>query len=163
MEVYRYKDVIIDPHLALKDIGKTVYYGGSPSECLRNANEDRNFKTLVKVFPFNDYPFSLEGYTSCPCIIVKKEESTKYVPFDSIEEFVEASLKHNGSHFLSKTGSIWLKQKTIINAVNKDTIFMVNGVNIGNNTISLESGWVSSEVLLEKYAFLDGTPCGKLI
>lgn len=160
MEEYTWDDIIINPTLeeARNCIGKEVYYDDSPTSCLYCANNDTDYYMILKeIEPDKSYPFILENNLPCACIILKKgKKPEEYVPFDNIEELVEASLEHNKNHYLSKIGGIWLKNNgtgvfkliTVISPNNRHFLFDVECSNMKN--------------VLDKFCFLDDTPCGKL-
>ena len=157
MAEYTYKDIIIDPtsEEAKNAIGKKCYMYDSPTMLLKMANSDDDARTLESIdesdYPFNDKEFGSEW----TCIIVKKEEPKKYVPFENGQEFfnsylsVESRLEKE-DYFLSNHG-IWLKDKT------SKAYYMVTKIwDIGD-----DSDEISWKELLEYYTFLDGSPCGK--
>ena len=157
MAEYTYKDIIIDPtsEEAKNAIGKKCYMYDSPTMLLKMANSDDDARTLESIdesdYPFNDKEFGSEW----TCIIVKKEEPKKYVPFENGQEFfnsylsVESRLEKE-DYFLSNHG-IWLKDKT------SKAYYMVTKIwDIGD-----DSDEISWKELLEYYTFLDDSPCGK--
>ena len=157
MAQYTYKDIIIHPtsEEAKNAIGKKCYMYDSPTMLLKMANSDDDARTLESIdesdYPFNDKEFGSEW----TCIIVKKEEPKKYVPFENGQEFfnsylsVESRLEKE-DYFLSNHG-IWLKDKT------SKAYYMVTKIwDIGD-----DSDEISWKELLEYYTFLDDSPCGK--
>ena len=157
MTEYTYKDIIIDPtsEEAKNAIGKKCYMYDSPTMLLKMANSNDGARTLESIdesdYPFNDKEFGNEW----TCIIVKKEEPKKYVPFENGQEFfnsylsVESRLEKE-DYFLSNHG-IWLKDKT------SKAYYMVTKIwDIGD-----DSDEISWKELLEYYTFLDDSPCGK--
>ena len=157
MAEYTYKDIIIDPtsEEAKNAIGKKCYMYDSPTMLLKMANSNDGARTLESIdesdYPFNDKEFGSEW----TCIIVKKEEPKKYVPFENGQEFfnsylsVESRLEKE-DYFLSNHG-IWLKDKT------SKAYYMVTKIwDIGD-----DSDEISWKELLEYYTFLDDSPCGK--
>ena len=127
----------------------------SPTMLLKMANSNDGARTLESIdesdYPFNDKEFGSEW----TCIIVKKEEPKKYVPFENGQEFfnsylsVESRLEKE-DYFLSNHG-IWLKDKT------SKAYYMVTKIwDIGD-----DSDEISWKELLEYYTFLDDSPCGK--
>ena len=157
MAEYTYKDIIIDPtsEEAKNAIGKKCYMYDSPTMLLKMANSDDGARTLESIdesdYPFNDKEFGSEW----TCIIVKKEEPKKYVPFENGQEFfnsylsVESRLEKE-DYFLSNHG-IWLKDKT------SKAYYMVTKI----RDIGDDSDEISWKELLEYYTFLDDSPCGK--
>ena len=161
MAEYTYKDIIIDPNSeeAKNAIGKKCYMYDSPTMLLKMANSDDDARTLESIdesdYPFNDKEFGSEW----TCIIVKKEEPKKYVPFENGQEFfnsylsVESRLEKE-DYFLSNHG-IWL-----MDCENGDYFLVTeiwgDGVVLGSNQTTTH--W---DDLLEDFIFLDGSPCGK--
>ena len=157
MAEYTYKDIIIDPtsEEAKNAIGKKCYMYDSPTMLLKMANSNDGARTLESIdesdYPFNDKEFGSEW----TCIIVKKEEPKKYVPFENGQEFfnsylsVESRLEKE-DYFLSNHG-IWLKDKT------SKAYYMVTKI----RDIGDDSDEISWKELLEYYTFLDDSPCGK--
>ena len=161
MAEYTYKDIIIDPtrEEAKNAIGKKCYMYDSPTMLLKMANSNDGARTLESIdesdYPFNDKEFGSEW----TCIIVKKEEPKKYVPFENGQEFfnsylsVESRLEKE-DYFLSNHG-IWL-----MDCENGDYFLVTeiwgDGVVLGSNQTTTH--W---DDLLEEFIFLDGSPCGK--
>lgn len=167
MVKYTWED-IINPNSeqAKSYIGKICYFGDTPNQCLKRANNgvDIHCFILDRIRPTYDYPFvSSDGFTG-GCIIPKKEEESEYVPFESIEEFIKASLEHNKNHVLSSTG-IWLEEKTFDKngELGDYYIYNIDSFDMINNIVfSGETNFNFSQLLKSKATFLDGTPCGKL-
>lgn len=165
MSEYAYKEIIIDPtsEEARNCIGKMVYYADNPSTCLSNAdNEYDNFcDILLEIDTSNSCPFVLGSRgTRWQCIIARKEEpKPEYIPFDTVEEFVKASLIHNKEHYLSGTG-IWIKEPHSEDS--ESCISMVNGLCTYDNTVYVDDRWMNLNQILKSYSFLDDTQCGKL-
>ena len=156
MGEYTRNDIIVYPtsKKAKNCIGKMVYFAASPSECLSYANSNNSdyCSILRGINAAKNCPFLLNsGFWDC--IILKKEESKlEYTPFKSREEFLnytESSLAHQISSF----GGIFLKD----NDYHMITEILNDGVVIGSN--HLATTWKD---VLDRYTFLDGTPCGKL-
>lgn len=185
MDKYTCKNLIIDPETQGSEdiIGKEVYFSGVPLCCLEYANENRQTGILVEIRKDNFHPFRVEtsegDISWFSCIIPKKEEpKPEFIPFTSAEEFIDAYDSANYSiingtraNRLLNYGGIWLKGKgsrayymvteiwdcgLVIDDINmktfkieEDLYFTVNGVTHWNE-------------LFENYAFLDGSPCGRL-
>lgn len=176
MVKYTWDDIIINPNSeeAKACIGKNVYYSNNPIECLRSANNNSKYFAKLNnlnyefIMPFivNVADF-ISSESNFACIIPKKEElklEYKYVPFDTIKEFIKASLEHNKNHVLSSTG-IWLEEKTFDkNGELEDYyIYNIDSFDMINNIVfSGETNFNFSQLLKSKATFLDGTPCGKL-
>ena len=163
MNNYTFADVIFDPtsEKARNHIGKMVYFADNPTDCLTYANSgyDDMAMILESIQLDSNFPFRFgaheEYYFSC--IIPKKEEpELEYVPFDNIEELIEASLEHNRSHSLSKVHGIWLKNKE------DGTTSLITSINENTNYLYFNLRAESLEDIFCNYCFLDDTPCGKL-
>ena len=170
MAEYTYKDIIIDPisEEAKNAIDKEVYFADTPASCLNAAkNNNKAYLGYLKKLdlgdeeqPFYVNEFVVSAPSSWTCIIVKKEEESKYVPFESKEEFIEAFHYHDNSKY-SKTDDIlmnygmWIKSMCLENFY-QVTIIKKSGIFTDDNC-----SIVTWKQLLEKYTFLDRSPCGK--
>ena len=165
MAEYTWKNLIYNPTLeeAKNAIGKECYFGSTPIGCIKNANDDKNSSVLREVRSKEFSPFITSNYGSYSCIIVKEEPKPKYVPFKSIEEFVERYTEvKEGAEFgtfednLLQCG-MWLKSKDD-DDLSQVTVIREYGICI--DTISTIVLWKN---LLDDFEFIDGTPCGKLV
>ena len=166
MSEYKYEEVIIDPtsEEAKNCIGKEVYFSDNIRMCLCRANKDINsFTRILQKINEKDYhPFKVDD-NYYQVIIPKKEAprpESEYVPFDTIEEFVKASLIHNKDHYLAGTG-IWVKEPYDDDDAPVCTT-MVDSLCVSDNTIFVDDIWLSLKEVLDSYRFLDDTPCGKV-
>ena len=112
--------------------------------------------------PFYVNEFVVSAPSSWTCIIVKEEQKPKYIPFESIEEFVERYTEvKEGMEFgtfednLLQCG-MWLKSKDG-DDLSQVTVIREYGICI--DTMSTIVLWKN---LLDDFEFIDGTPCGKL-
>ena len=165
MAEYTYNDIIIDPtsEEAKNAVGEGCYFGSNPKTVLdfANCNEKKFLRVLECIKPEEDNPFYDYNY-GFPCIIVKKEEpKPKYVPFESIEEFVERYTEvKEGTEFgtfednLLQCG-MWIKSK------DDDDLSQVTVIREYGICIDTMSTFVSWKNLLDDFEFIDGTPCGK--
>ena len=168
MAEYTYKDIIIDPNDPRLEgaIGKECYFSDYPKKVLDGArnNSSEYLDCLTNIIKEGVCPFvDKKGYGRTLIIIKKEEPKPKYVPFESIEEFIEAFDDHthsdkdsiiNTNLYLS---GFWLKNIKKDNPVYKQVI-AIQDVSILIGTIEY-----SYPALLENFTFLDGTPCGKLM
>ena len=167
MAEYTFENLIMNPETPGLEslIGKKVYSGTAPLDCLKRANKDYEVGILREIRKDCLCPFLVEVPNGMifnyVCIIPKKEEPKKYVPFENGQEFfnsylsVESRLEKE-DHFLSNHG-IWLKRRE------SDDLFMVvdiwdDGVVIGSNQFTTSWNDLSND-----YTFLDSSPCGKLM
>lgn len=180
MGEYTYKNLIIDPtsEEAKTCIGKRVYYSSNPASCLQYANDhDMDCCKVLKGINLDDiYPFILEDNNIfCSCIIPCEEEpEPEYVPFESVEEFVERymevkrGVKSNSFEDNLLQCGMGLKER----GREYDVFCLVTelwdyGVVIGEEKMvirenSVYNNTTSWRELYDKYVFIDGSPCGKL-
>lgn len=169
MPEYTYKDIIIDPtsEEAKNCIWKEVYFSDNIKTCLCRANNDINgFMGILNEINENyHYPFKVND--TCYAVIIPKKEELKpeYVPFESIDEFLDA---YEDSTYIScgsvgnkliNHGGIWLKQEYA------DSFYYYNVTEICDKlglAIGSDTAVTSWNALLKNYKFLDGTPCGKI-
>ena len=167
MAEYTYKDVIIDPtsEEAKNCIGKEVYFSDNIRMCLCRANKDINgFTGILQEIKENEYhPFKVNDNYYQVIIPIKEEQKheSEYVPFDTIKEFVKASLIHNKDHYLAGTG-IWVKEPYDDDDA-PVCMIMVDSLCVSDNTIFVDGIWLSLKEVLNSYTFLDGTPCGRKV
>ena len=168
MAEYTFENLIMNPETPGLEslIGKKVYSGTAPLDCLKRANKDYEVGIFREIRKDCLCPFLVEVPNGMifnyVCIIPKKEEQkSKYVPFQDGREFfnsylsVESRLEKE-DHFLSNHG-IWLKRRE------SDDLFMVvdiwdDGVVIGSNQFTTSWNDLSND-----YTFLDSSPCGRLM
>lgn len=126
-------------------------------------------KSVCKILKITEVRFCnghiiLEDGYRYPYFVLEKVEPPKpeYIPFESKEEFIEAYHYHDNANY-SETEDIlmnygmWLKSMCLGNFY-QVTIIKKSGIFTDDN-----SSIITWEQLLEKYTFLDGTPCGKLM
>ena len=166
MAEYTYKDIIIDPtsEEAKNAVGEGCYFGSNPKTVLdfANCNEKKFLRVLECIKLEEDNPFYDYKY-GFPCIIVKKEEPKKYVPFETLDEFIESYKKaeeridySNAEDYIASCG-MWLRfnNDDVICAV---TEIWADGVFLGHDHMKIK--W---EELFNFYTFMDDSPCGKLM
>ena len=167
MAEYTYKDIIIDPtsEEAKNAVGEGCYFGSNPKTVLdfANCNEKKFLRVLECIKPEEDNPFYDYNY-GFPCIIVKKEEpKPKWIPFETLDEFIESYKKaeeridySNIEDYIASCG-MWLRfnNDDVMCAV---TEIWADGVFLGHDHMKIK--W---EELLNFYTFIDDSPCGKLM
>ena len=164
MAEYTYKDIIIDPtsEEAKNAVGEGCYFGSNPKTVLdfANCNEKKFLRVLECIKPEEDNPFYDYKY-GFPCIIVKKEEPKKYVPFETLDEFIESYKKveeqinySKAEDYIASCG-MWLRfnNDDVLCAV---TEIWTDGVFLGHDHMKIK--W---EELFNFYTFMDDSPCGK--
>ncbi len=183
MSEYSYENIIINPNKEGIEslIGKEVYFHNNPSLCLDYANKKTtdHLGVLVKILKNSPIPFTIkQGDTvnEYSCIIEKKEEpKPEYVPFETLDEFIESYKKveerinySKAEDYIASCG-MWLKDK------DRDVYCLVTeiwnyGVVVGDsrlNTTKDGDGYFTiNEVtkwkqLFREYTFMDDSPCGK--
>ena len=166
MAEYTYRDIIIDPtsEEAKNCIGKEVYFSDNIRMCLCRANKDINsFTRILQKINEKDYhPFKVDD-NYYQVIIPKKEAprpEPEYVPFDSIEEFVNAAIDHSKFHYLSGAG-IWIRWADDPSD-DENCFSLVNACSEYDNQICIGKTWIGLEQVLCMCRFVDGTRCGKL-
>ena len=171
MAEYVFKDLIInpeDPDLE-RLTGKEVYFSYMPLYCIKLANENYKVGILKEVHKEDPAPFFVEtpsgNILNYVCIIPKKEPKPEYIPFETMEEFVDRynevmkwadydSFEDN----LLQCG-MWLKD---VDDNDKPVYILVH--EIRDEGVKLdEHGRLNWEELLSKgFLFPNNTPCGKL-
>ena len=124
---------------------------------------DESFGKILKVKEISNF-IMLDNGINYPYFVLEKTEPLKpeYVPFKSIEEFVERYTEvKEGTEFgtfednLLQCG-MWIKSKDD-DDLSQITVIREYGICI--DTMSTIVLW---ENLLDDFEFIDGTPCGKL-
>ena len=160
MAEYTYEDIIMDPEDPRLEgaIGKRCFFENNAKFILRNAKGGDSSFGLFRLKEINkteSHPFvDKNREDSWSLIIIEKEEpKPKYVPFKSNEEFLECYIYHKEkftssslAHQLYSLGGIWLKHKSI------DDFFMIT---------EFWDDMTRWEEFLDRFTFLDGSPCGK--
>ena len=74
---YTWENIIFNPKLdEVKNIiGKECYFGDSPADCLKNANEGESLGILERVNPESIYPFRKKDSNNYGCVVLKREPS----------------------------------------------------------------------------------------
>ena len=182
MEEYTYDNVIINPTQEDVEslIGKEVYFQDNPWLCLKCANRESasNLGILVEIQKNCIDPFIVKQngvFYAHTCIIEKKEEpKPEFVPFESMEEFVERYVEAKegvrSDSFESNLlqCGMWLKER----GTESDAYCMViemfeEGVFVGQEDTFISEGSISTDFtswrdLYLGFNFLDGSLCGKL-
>ena len=191
MGEYTFENLIINPETpGLEDlIGKEVYFGDTPMECLHNANIDNraSLGILTEIREKFNFPFRIDRTINFDhldngdfvykdwnflCFIPKKEDpKPEFVPFKSADEFIDqydnANYSINSGTLENKLlsyGGVWLKSKK------DNSLCMVAGV-LNNGLVICDKERTTSEPIeynvkmswaeiLADFLFLDGTPCG---
>lgn len=169
MAEYTYEDIIMDPEDPRLEgaIGKECYFSDYPKQLLNGArnNSPEYLDCLTDIRKEAACTFVDKNGSGWILIIIKKEEpkpKSKFIPFESAEEFIDAydnanySVKNGiAENKLCNYGGIWLRNK------NDDSMYMV--IEIWNDGVVLGSDQIVTpwKYLLDDYKFLDGSTCGK--
>ena len=178
MAEYTYDNILINPSKEGIEslIGKEVYFEVQPFLCLKAANEKlaSNSGILVKIYKDSISPFCVKGKSGSykyPCIIKKKDEpKPEYIPFESVEEFLDEYFLNKEKYttgILLKLEGIWLREKET-GALCMITEIWDEGLVIGDTKLTISGTDVFNDTtdwyeLFSKYSFVYGTPCGKKI
>ena len=150
MPEYNYKDIIIDPEDPRVEIGAEYYYCDNPSTCLERANQEdvAHLAVLEKVYPNAIVHFFIDDAYSI-CLIRRKEPKKRYIPFDLSKSVARNCLR--GKYLIQlHVGNSAPEERLVVG-------FSENSAVIGG----YEPGCFDGHELLEKFTFLDGTPCGE--
>ena len=164
---YTFADIIMDPEDPRLEgaIGKECYFSDYPKKLLESAryNSALYLDCLTNISKEKACPFVDKNGSSWALIIIKKEEPKKYVPFETLDEFIESYKKaeerinySNAEDYIASYG-MWLRfnNDDVICAV---TEIWTDGVFLGHDHMKIK--W---EELLNFYTFIDDSPCGKLM
>ena len=165
MSEYSYNDIIMDPEDPRLEgaIGKVCYFSDYPKNVLYYARNNSTVDRLKSINKESACPFVDEHKASWAVAIIKKEEPKKYVPFETLDEFIESYKKaeeridySNAEDYIASCG-MWLRfnNDDVMCAV---TEIWADGVFLGHDHMKIK--W---EELLNFYTFIDDSPCGKLM
>ena len=177
MAEYTYEDIIMDPEDPRLEgaIGKVCYFSDYPKNALYYARNNSTVDRLKSINKESACPFVDEHKASWAVAIIKKEEPKKYVPFETLDEFIESYKKaeeridcSNIEGYIASCG-IWLKD------TDRDVYCLVTeiwnyGVVVGDSNMNTTkdgdeyftmNGVTEWKQLFREYTFMDDTPCGK--
>ena len=178
MTEYTYEDIIMDPEDPRLEgaIGKECYLSDFPKIALDVARNNSTIDRLKRIAKEETCPFvDEEEESNWAVIILKKEEPKKYVPFETLDEFIESYKKaeeridcSNIEGYIASCG-MWLKD------TDRDVYCSVTeiwnyGVVVGDSNMNTTkdgdeyftfNGVTEWKKLFMEYTFLDGSPCGK--
>ena len=179
MAEYTYEDIIMDPEDPRLEgaIGKECFFSDYPKQLLNSA--------IYNLPEYLDYLTDIRKEAACTfvdkngsgwiLIIIKKEEPKKYVPFETLDEFIESYKKaeeridcSNIEGYIASCG-MWLKD------TDRDVYCLVTeiwnyGVVVGDSNMNTTkdgdeyftfNGVTEWKKLFMEYTFMDDTPCGK--
>ena len=179
MAEYTYEDIIMDPEDPRLEgaIGKECYFSDYPKQLLNGAinNSPEYLDYLTDIRKEGACTFVDKNGSAWTLIIIKKEEPKKYVPFETLDEFIESYKKaeeridcSNIEGYIASCG-MWLKD------TDRDVYCLVTeiwnyGVVVGDSNMNTTkdgdeyftfNGVTEWKKLFMEYTFLDGSPCGK--
>ena len=167
MNEYTYENIIINPYSdeAKSYIGRKIYYANCPADCLARANHNNGYflATLKEINTNSNHPFIFEtensynGDSDGMCIILKKEEEPKYVPFTNRGEFVSA---FEDNTTIMHIYGLWLYEK--ISGYDEKTPRLVTEMWGDGVVIGSDKDTTTWKELLERFVFENNEPCGKL-
>lgn len=167
MAEYTYEDIIMDPNDPRLEgaIGKECYVSDFPKIALNNARDNLTTDRLKRIAKEETCPFvDEEEEDNWAVIILKKEEpKPEFMPFKNISEFLDAyrtieRLRLRDKNFYLSVRGIWLKDKDIDGVFYMVTEIWRDGVVLGSDQHT--TIWKD---LLDGYAFLDNSPCGRFV
>lgn len=158
MAEYTWKNLIYNPTLeeAKNAIGKECYFGSTPIGCIKNANDDKNSSVLREVRSNEFSPFITSNYGSYSCIIVKEETKKKFVPFENMDEFLNAYMRQDVTRLSPRDTTIFVRGFWL-----KHDSEYIQIIVFSEKTILTSYDWENFESMFEKFTLLDGSPCGK--
>ena len=175
MAEYTYADIIMDPEDPRLDgaIGKECYFSDYPKQLLNGArnNSPEYLDYLTDIRKEAACTFVDKNGSGWILIIIKKEEpKPEYIPFESVEEFLDEYFLNKEKYttgILLKLEGIWLREKDT-GALCMATEIWDEGLVIGDTKLTISGTDVFNDTtdwdeLFSKYSFVDGTPCGKKI
>ena len=180
MTEYTYEDIIMDPEDPRLEgaIGKECYFSDYPKQLLNGArnNSPEYLDCLTDIRKEAACTFVDKNGSGWILIIIKKEEpKPKYVPFETLDEFIESYKKaeeridcSNIEGYIASCG-MWLKD------TDRDVYCLVTeiwnyGVVVGDSNMNTTkdgdeyftfNGVTEWKKLFMEYTFMDDSPCGK--
>ena len=175
MAEYTYEDIIMDPEDPRLEgaIGKECFFSDYPQQLLNGArnNSLEYLDCLTDIRKEGACTFVDKNGSAWTLIIIKKEEpKPEYIPFESVEEFLDEYFLNKEKYttgILLKLEGIWLREKET-GALCMATEIWDEGLVIGDTKLTISGTDVFNDTtdwdeLFSKYSFVDGTPCGKKI
>ena len=175
MAEYTYEDIIMDPEDPRLEgaIGKECYFSDYPKQLLNGArnNSPEYLDCLTDIRKEAACTFVDKNGSGWILIIIKKEEpKPEYIPFESVEEFLDEYFLNKEKYttgILLKLEGIWLREKET-GALCMATEIWDEGLVIGDTKLTISGTDVFNDTtdwdeLFSKYSLIDGTPCGKKI
>ena len=175
MSEYTYEDIIMDPEDPRLEgaIGKECFFSDYPKQLLNGArnNSPEYLDCLTDIRKEAACTFVDKNGSGWILIIIKKEEpKPEYIPFESVEEFLDEYFLNKEKYttgIILKLEGIWLREKET-GALCMATEIWDEGLVIGDTKLTISGTDVFNDTtdwdeLFSKYSLIDGTPCGKKI
>ena len=172
MAEYTYEDIIMDPEDPRLEgaIGKECYFSDYPKQLLNGArnNSPEYLDCLTDIRKEAACTFVDKNGSGWILIIIKKEEpKPKYVPFETLDEFIESYKKaeeritySNTRDYIASCG-MWIRCKKGFDSNSEPFLSAVSEIYEDCVAIGRYQDPMTFKGLLEYCEFLDGTPCGK--
>ena len=161
---YTWENILFNPETeeVKTFIGKECYFGDTPAECLKHANDDTNLGVLEGIVTGTSYPFFKQGVSSgYGCIIVKKHFEVDHVPFSNMEElastYEETMQGYDIYTFIDnlRCNGMWIRCKED-RGVYQITGMLADGVIVAG--FEKKKTWGE---LFNEFEFVNNEPCGK--
>ena len=162
---YTWENILFNPETeeVKTFIGKECYFGDTPAECLKHANDDTNLGVLKGIVTGTSYPFFKQGVSSgYGCIIVKEHFEVDYIPFSSMEElastYEETMQGYDIYTFIDnlRCNGMWVRCKED-RGVYQIVGMLTDGVIVAG--FEKKKTW---EELFNEFEFVNNEPCGKI-
>ena len=149
---YTFDDIIIDPKDSRLELGAKYYFSVSPNRVIKRANEglEEFCTTLTAIVEDSDVPFIGIGGINGSCIIRKKEDEKRYMPYDFSDLKTRQDLLGASVRYKEPAGCV---QDGLITAFlhDRDGIWRCS---IGGKIDQ------TAERLMDYWTFWNGSPCG---
>ena len=162
---YTWENILFNPETeeVKTFIGKECYFGDTPAECLKHANDDTNLGVLKGIVTGTSYPFFKQGVSSgYGCIIVKEHFEVDYIPFSNMEElastYEETMQGYDIYTFIDnlRCNGMWIRCKED-RGVYQIVGMLTDGVIVAG--FEKKKTW---EELFNEFEFVNNEPCGKI-
>ena len=164
---YTWENIIFNPKSDEVEniISKECYFGDTPAECLKHANDDTNLGVLEDIKIGTNYPFLKQGIgigNGYGCIIVKKHFEVDHVPFSNMEElastYEETMQGYDIYTFIDnlRCNGMWVRCKED-RGVYQIVGMLADGVIVAG--FEKKKTW---EELFNEFEFVNKEPCGKI-
>ena len=162
---YTWENILFNPETeeVKTFIGKECYFGDTPAECLKHANDDTNLGVLKGIVTGTSYPFFKQGVSSgYGCIIVKEHFEVDYIPFSSMEElastYEETMQGYDPYTFIDnlRCNGMWIRCKEDCG------VYQIVGMSADGVIVAGFEKKKTWEELFNEFEFVNNEPCGKI-